>query len=373
MAVSSYSPPSPGLGDLIFTSDRKQRARIVNSLLGALIYLISSVLTLSEAAFGLVDIHKALALSVGMWLTALVFYVLLRTRISERFRDTSLTVQQILAGVTWAGMSYAISDSQRQISLLVMQVLIIFGIFNLRSGQVRLVWVYAVCLMAAIMGVMSQVNPVQYPPKVELIHFVLASTLTFVVSSLADQMGRMKAKLKSQKQDLETALERIQELATRDELTSVYNRRHMMELLDMQLKRTRRTGHRFSIGIIDMDFFKRINDTFGHTVGDEVLRGFAQQAIAVLRETDVLARWGGEEFLLLLPETRVELAELTLRRVSDHLAGHGVSNAVPELRASFSAGLTEYRDGESIGDAIERAERALSQAKENGRNGVVTA
>lgn len=372
MAVSTHACTStPVLATLVLSDDGPRRARIRNSLLGAVVYLIGSALKLVESGLGLVDRDQAVALVAGMLATAALFYLALRTHWCERAVDPSLTVQQIVAGLTWSAVSYAISGSQRQISLLVMQALFIFGIFNLKGPQVRWMWIYAVALMALTMGVMSQVRPQAYPWRIELIHFVLATTLMGIVGTLADRLGRMRATLKNQKRELETALERIHELATRDELTGLYNRRQMIELMDMHVKRARRTGQRFCVAVLDLDFFKRVNDTFGHSVGDEVLRGFAQQALTIVRETDVIARWGGEEFLIVLPETRAEHASMSLQRLKERLAACSVSAVIPELRASFSAGVAEYRDDETIGDTIERADRALYRAKDDGRNCVV--
>jgi diguanylate cyclase len=107
-------------------------------------------------------------------------------------------------------------------------------------------------------------------------------------------------------------------------------------------------------------------------VGDEVLQGFARLAVDILRETDVVARWGGEEFLILMPNTSTEQGQLPLERLRSALAMASVAASVPELRASFSAGLTAYRAGDAMAEVIERADKALYQAKEAGRHRTVT-
>jgi diguanylate cyclase (GGDEF)-like protein len=123
--------------------------------------------------------------------------------------------------------------------------------------------------------------------------------------------------------------------------------------------------------MIDLDHFKDVNDSFGHAVGDEALRAFANQARAVLRNTDVIGRWGGEEFLLVLPESPPGEPTVGVERLRARLAELVPCPSAPELRIRFSAGFTRYIEGEPIGQAIERADRALYQAKEDGRNRTV--
>jgi diguanylate cyclase (GGDEF)-like protein len=142
----------------------------------------------------------------------------------------------------------------------------------------------------------------------------------------------------------------------------------MGELLVQQVKQAERVGRGFSLCILDLDHFKQINDSFGHGVGDEVLRSFADLARRKLRETDALARWGGEEFLLLMPDTTVDQALLVVQRMRAGLTDLHVADALPELRLTFSAGLTEFQFDEALETTIERADRLLYQAKSEGRN-----
>ena len=169
--------------------------------------------------------------------------------------------------------------------------------------------------------------------------------------------------------ELSGALERIQELATRDELTKLYNRRHMHEIINQHQKRLERSGHhRFCLGIIDLDYFKRVNDTHGHSGGDEVLCRFSQVALEVLRQTDVLARWGGEEFLVLLIDATPEQALRGMERLRERLAGTEVLTAHPGWRVTFSAGVASFHAGETLEACLERADQALYRAKQAGRD-----
>jgi len=132
-----------------------------------------------------------------------------------------------------------------------------------------------------------------------------------------------------------------------------------------------RSGHTFCVALIDIDHFKQINDRFGHAAGDAVLRRFAREALAAVRVADMLARWGGEEFVLLLSDARLPLARGGVERVRQRIEALSILTEDPTLRVTVSAGLTEHIAGESVGDALDRADRALYEAKAQGRNRTV--
>ncbi|MEJ7807471.1 MAG: diguanylate cyclase, partial [Telluria sp.] len=214
-------------------------------------------------------------------------------------------------------------------------------------------------------------DALNYPADQEIIYFALLATILTATSQVSVLLSIMRQRLKSQKAELERALAHIQEMATHDELTGLANRRHLLDLLNQHALRHARGGPSFYVAMADLDHFKRINDTHGHAVGDEALRTFARQAQAQLRNTDVIGRWGGEEFLLLMPETPPGDPNVGLERLRANLANCPASEQVPNLRVRFSAGLSRYRAGEAIGDTIERADRAVYAAKDGGRNRTV--
>jgi diguanylate cyclase (GGDEF)-like protein len=160
----------------------------------------------------------------------------------------------------------------------------------------------------------------------------------------------------------------LKELATRDELTRVHNRRHMGELLARQQAQHARNGLPMCIALLDIDLFKSINDRFGHATGDAVLIRFATVAGQTLRAVDLLGRWGGEEFLVALPQTSLEQGELALNRIGEALAESDFTDLGCDLRLTFSGGLVLLGSGETISAAIERADQAMYRAKATGRN-----
>ena len=163
---------------------------------------------------------------------------------------------------------------------------------------------------------------------------------------------------------LEQALRTINELAIRDELTGTYNRRHLMRLIDRASER----GQRFSLCLLDIDFFKRINDTYGHSAGDAVLRAFAYTVQSEIRPGDTFGRYGGEEFLLMLPETLAPSAMVLAERVRLAIEQMRCTELGPSVVLTASIGVAQYRPGESITTAVGRADEALYLAKSAGRN-----
>ena len=228
-------------------------------------------------------------------------------------------------------------------------------------------------LLGAAMGVLSSVDPTYYPPQLELLRFgVMLGSLPVLIFT-AYLISSWRQRLSTQRRELQQALDQVQQLATRDALTGLYNRRHMQEKLAYAAQRFQRYGERFTVALIDLDHFKRINDEHGHVVGDQALMAFASAASMVLRDSDTLARWGGEEFLFLMPNTSPQKASIALDRVRDALASVTVSQVAPQLRLRFSAGLALCLGQEGTDATLERADQALYQAKRAGRHRSVVA
>ncbi len=355
--------------DLLLSQDPKQRVRISRSLTAASVYLICVALMGYACMTGFMHWNEAAALSGLIVLNVLWWYGVLRSGINQRFRDPALTLPQIMSALTVIAGAYAITGPVHGSTMMLLALVLVFGIFNMQAQDARLAGGYTVMIMAATIGWKIQTEPEYYPLRLEFAHFVLVAAIVPTISALAAQLSNMRAKLQAQKEELSQAVQRIQILATRDELTGLYNRRHMMDVLNQHQKRLSRSGHhRFCLAILDIDHFKRINDSHGHGVGDEVLRGFAQVAESVLRDTDVLARWGGEEFLVLLNDTQATQANVGLERLRELLDKTTLVPGLPELKPTFSAGLTAYELSEPLHTCIERADQALYRAKTGGRN-----
>jgi diguanylate cyclase (GGDEF)-like protein len=194
---------------------------------------------------------------------------------------------------------------------------------------------------------------------------------------IGQQFSTLRAELSQRNRQLTLSLARIQELASHDDLTGAFNRRHFMELLHDERERSHRTKQPYSVALFDLDHFKAINDRFGHPAGDAVLRDFCTLVQAHMRVTDRFARWGGEEFVLLMPVTTpVESASLAVERIRSAVASHDWSSTSPlpaGVRVTVSAGVATCEGGESVEALVARADAALYQAKKAGRNCFVMA
>ncbi|WP_280151230.1 GGDEF domain-containing protein [Piscinibacter sp. XHJ-5] len=168
--------------------------------------------------------------------------------------------------------------------------------------------------------------------------------------------------------ELEGELRRLSEEVSTDQLTQIANRRGLMQGFEAERSRMERTGSRLCVGLLDIDNFKRLNDELGHGVGDEALKSLAAVVSRTLRPTDLTARYGGEEFVVLLPDTPVEEGQLILTRLQRSLSGGLFMHENKQIFVTFSAGVTAYRPGERIEEALERADQALYEAKRTGKN-----
>jgi diguanylate cyclase (GGDEF)-like protein len=167
------------------------------------------------------------------------------------------------------------------------------------------------------------------------------------------------------------AQKKLHIMATTDPLTELLNRRHMTYLADREVQRFNRTKHSIGILLIDIDFFKAINDQYGHKVGDDVLVKVAQIIKHKVRKQDLISRWGGEEFLIILPDTNDGYAQLSAERIRKAFVGYDWLKVIGEdISPTITTGVSELRQSESLSSAIARADRALYKGKAAGRNRV---
>jgi diguanylate cyclase len=181
--------------------------------------------------------------------------------------------------------------------------------------------------------------------------------------------GRVK-RLQRNLVDVSLKLEDIEEKARHDDLSGVYNRRALMVAMEESKQRADATGEPLSICMIDLDLFKRYNDEFDHLTGDEVLRAFAQCARDGLRSTDVFGRYGGEEFVQIMPHTALAGAMLDADRLRNRIRTLDIPVTRTIGPLTVSVGVAQYRPGETIIETFARADVALYKAKDLGRNRV---
>lgn len=183
--------------------------------------------------------------------------------------------------------------------------------------------------------------------------------------------------LEREKNGLRTQLgemDRSLYLSTRiDPMTGLANRRDIMEKMERELSRSERHQRTFSVVLVDLDNYKQLNEKYGYNDGDDVLVEVARVLMGCVRNEDVCARWGGEEFLFLLAETNIEGASNLARKILDSISMTEFKANRPGIRITASIGLCEYRSGKTIYECVSQADQALRQAKLGGKNRYVIA
>ncbi len=186
---------------------------------------------------------------------------------------------------------------------------------------------------------------------------------------ISDKLSALDPQFKKKIQELfnsmNESISMLYEAATHDEKTGLYNSKFFETMLDMEAEKAKRGHQKLSIIMIDIDFFKKINDTYGHIKADVLLKKLADILNKQIRKSDIVARFGGEEFVILLPETNLEKAKkFSLRiRKAIHL-----DKMLSKFNITVSGGITEYRERDTKKKFKERSDKALYQAKESGRD-----
>jgi len=210
------------------------------------------------------------------------------------------------------------------------------------------------------------------PPEVsELLGTVLSITTSMhaTVQASHSELVRTREEIEHLRLELQQSRQWMQQ----DPLTGMHNRRGMDVVLVREIARARRGGHALSVAMLDIDHFKQVNDTFGHAAGDRALVHLSEITRSVLRETDIMVRYGGEEFLMILPETDLNGAQFVVDRLRLVVQKTPLVYESRKIALTFSAGVAQLRTDENGSALVIRADKAVLQAKREGRNRIVVA
>lgn len=331
-------------------------------------YVASALMALYAVAIGIWQPWKGWA-DVGYLMTGHVLsYAVMRSPWSKRLTDQQVLLWQIGFAVSATDFAYALGGIGRPALLVIFAMHIMFAMLTLSPRQTRAMGMATLGSILLTSVTMAVWRPQEFPWRLEALYMGIAFAILPVMQLAGVWVSRMRRDLSEQNEKLLEMTAKLEVLAQRDELTGLYNRRHMLSVMRAELKRAERTGRPVSAALLDLDHFKRINDRMGHQVGDHALRAFARAAGSGLRASDVLGRWGGEEFLLLLPEAPVPEAVSVINRIREELKRLAFQIDGVEVNVTFSAGLAQHEPGESIDQLLERADHMLYRAKERGRN-----
>jgi diguanylate cyclase (GGDEF)-like protein len=245
-----------------------------------------------------------------------------------------------------------------------------FAMMGFSQRQFLAAWLfYGVMTAGALYVSRERFNGTDAEMAILWLFFFLAIRQLSIIGA---QFSRLRAQLSEKNRQLQAALKKNEDMASHDDLTDAYNRRHFMRMLVEERDRSNRTGQIFCVSIFDLDHFKLVNDQFGHQIGDRVLQDFCKVVRSAMRCTDHFARYGGEEFALVLAAaTSLETAMRAVERIRDAVDKHDWDAVAPGLHVMVSCGVTAYRAAESVEELLARADQALYDAKNAGRNRVV--
>ena len=359
----------------LLTTQPRQRASLVTTGWACML-MVCCIFSLElGASAGLADARLVHWWAIGSGVCVLLSFVLIRSGFSLRWRDPAFTHVQIIYAITSNAVAYAIADRARGITPPVLALIVMFGVFGLRPRQIKLLMLYgllAYCVATACVQWLPSLNPM--PGELAIMYMIIVVMVLLTSTALALRAHAMRTRLHRSRQELTQALEQIRDLATRDELTGLSNRRYMTEMMRLEHARALRSGLPMLMAQLDLDDFKAINDTHGHAAGDLVLKCFAETVLASIRSADILARWGGEEFVLLMVNTSARDGAQMLERVRAVVAATRMQISPEQaLQVTVSIGAAQLKDGEEPMQLLQRTDDALYAAKREGRNRVVWA
>jgi diguanylate cyclase (GGDEF)-like protein len=379
-AASPFPNPLAGALDaadrLLTPKVLARRAKQRRQMLGMIgvSYVVDAAILLIYAYAGTISLNIGPAFGICGLGSVACFIALSEAGFNDRFQDHYFVVQQSMVSLA---IMLAFSTLVPEVGILFLCALfVVFSFASLRSTPRQTAMAFTAMAFGLAALFLLTDRPVSMPSGTHLERF--ATLLVFVLtigrcmfvgifaSSLRESLYKRGVQLKE-------AYKRIEELAELDELTGSFNRRCIMRMLDDEIARAHRSRTPFSVALIDLDWFKRINDAYGHPTGDEVLRTFAITVFANIRNIDRFGRYGGEEFLLILPDTPHDVAARILDRQREIIAELDWSAFSPGMSVTISAGVATLAPGEAPDALLARADSALYAAKARGRNRIASA
>lgn len=333
-------------------------------------YALGAAILLLYVHAGTIPIYLPPLFLLGGATVIGAFLLLSEINFNDRFADHYLVVPQVAAHVAVQYVFLIVAPQIGYAFLAVVFLIFCTGALRMTSKQATISWLLMtfgaipVFLMHVPIGMAMN-------SQAERMAALLAFVATIGQCMFVGLYGNsLRKRLHRRGVELRLAYSRIEELAEIDELTGALNRRSIMRTLDDEITGAQRSNEPCSIALIDLDWFKRINDLFGHPTGDEVLRTFAITIFANIRPQDWFGRYGGEEFLLVLPGTSNDAAVKLLDRLRLIVAELDWSALSPGMNVSISAGVVTLNDDENADTFLARADRSLYAAKRGGRNRV---
>ncbi|MED5238634.1 MAG: GGDEF domain-containing protein [Pseudomonadota bacterium] len=305
-----------------------------------------------------------------IWAGHALFVTFMLLGLNRRLSEPSMILPLMIWSTTGLLVTAAVVDQVRLCVMLIFFAIVQLGVLQASLRQFIFLAVYCVLGYAIVLGIVWIYWPEVVDVQGEWIQWGLFAVMVMAVAVLAAEISTIRRLLGRRNTQLAEVLERIHDMAVKDELTGFYRRRHAMELLSKACGQASRGAFSLAVVYADLDFFKRINDQYGHGVGDLVLQRFADVVGRHLSGQDFAARLGGEEFMLVLPVSDQQEATHLVEGILMGMRSQRFSDA-PGLAVTLSAGLAMLAPGEMPEQVVRRADAALYRAKESGRDRLV--
>ena len=317
------------------------------------------------------DTETFVYLLVIFWLGNVGINLLIYKGVSLRFSDPSMTVAQMLWAVAFMLVGLYTFNDMRSVILMSFFGILCFGFFRLSLTEFVAISATAVIGYLIVILNLYVYEPLRLNLGREFSHLIGFAITSSILAYTGASVSRLREVNRIKTERLEEALELNTRLATTDDLTGLHTRRYFMEILNKQKAMVERENSDFVICFADLDHFKYINDSYGHHIGDEVLKIFSAIIRSSIREIDYASRFGGEEFVVLLAKTEIQQAMKVAERIRSTIESYNFNDIAPALNVTVSIGLANYKSHNSIQQTLMSADNKMYSAKEQGRNLVV--
>lgn len=352
--------------------DPLRRRHVLICVASGQIYGVTLAVMWHAVWLDLMSAPLASVISTLMVVTWTTIFLLVRSGWSARCADPVLAMPHAMVAIFNTVVAYAwLGDLRADVFVLLAQCIAV-TMFRIQPRQSLLLGFWCVGLLLAAQYWLVNHSGQVIEREAVVAHAVVGGATLLALSLVANWVAELRQKISRQSQRLQDTLAQVQSLATTDMLTGLLNRRQMEEVLATEMARAVRSGSPLCVALLDLDHFKRVNDVYGHRMGDEVLRRFASLLRTEMRAVDHSARWGGEEFIILMPHADLEQAGVALERIRARLADMPMSDHDP-LRVTMSGGLAAWTPGTALEHWLDQADQALYAAKHLGRNRVSAA
>jgi len=359
--------------DLILSKDPGQALRMYRHLAALVAIMLFSTASIYFSYNNMLKVADVQLLDINLtfWAGLLIITFIIRSGLNQKLYDPSMTmVQMIWCSLYLLTIIYMLND-WRGIALMSYFAILSFGYFRLDFKEFLIVTMFCVFGYFLVIIYIYVNEPLRIHLDKEMVQLFGFALTCLVMVYTGSAVNKLRVGFRERNEQLAEALKLNTRLATTDDLTGLYSRRYLINMLSNQKALSERDDSDFVILFADLDHFKHINDSFGHYIGDIVLKNFADIIRMSIREIDYGSRFGGEEFVVLLVNTDIEQSKSIAERIRYGIEHFNFSDIAPGLHVTVSIGMANYKQYNSIQETLMTADNRMYNAKDQGRNKII--